>query len=555
MIREKIEKIAAIYTRVSTREQAEAGYSIEEQEKLIKAHCVENNIRAHKVYSDKGISGKSIKGRPGLISLLADAEAGKFNMVIVWKINRLSRKLKDTLEIVEKLSYYNVEMKSITEKMELNTPEGRLHLHIMSSLGEFERGQIAENVKMGMKARAKEGRWNGGSVLGYDLVKMTDSTRKRGENMLVINKEEAKVVRHIFDLYYNGKGYKAIANQVNKEGHKTKKGNHFSTTSIKDIVNNPLYAGMIRYDVRSNWATQRRKGINPDPILVEGIHEPIISREKFKSVQELVKTKSFKPNRTYAGGFPLTGILRCPVCNSGMVAGRVVSTRKSGEKHVLKYYYCGAWRSKGTGVCRSNSIRADDVEKYVFQKLNRLVTSDAFLKATLSKVNSKRKNMLRPAEENIKLIDKELQDLTKNRNQYFSLMEKKVIDENVLVQKLQEISDKIAKLNKEKEVQEKYLNVGEVQDIPYDLVKVTLLEFGELLKMTASVEEKKTLLHLLIEEIRLDDNRRPENVKIRFNKGLVDYINANGGLPKEGNPLSRFENLLSLSSYDFKATI
>lgn len=550
-----IEKVAAIYTRVSTREQAEAGYSIEEQEKILKAYCTENQISLFKVYSDKGISGKSIKGRPGVMELLVDAEQNKFNMILVWRLNRLSRKLKDTLEIVEKLSYNNVELKSITEKMELNTPEGRLHLHIMSSLGEFERGQIAENVKMGMKARAKEGRWNGGSILGYDLVDMPDSNRKRGENMLVINKKEGELIRHIFELYYNGKGYKAITNQVNKEGYHTKRGNFFAVTTIKEILLNPVYSGMIRYDLRSNWSTMRRKGLNPNPILVPGIHEAIISKEMFERVQELIKSKSGKPNKTFTGAYPLTGILRCPVCNAGMVAGRVVLKRKDGTKNVMRYYYCGAWRNKGTAVCRSNGVRADDVEMYVFQKLKRLVTSDAFLKATLLKVNNKRKNMLLPAEGNVKNIDKEMQDLVKHREQYFKLMEKRAIDENVLLQKLQEISDKIAKLETEKVTQQQYMTISEVQEIPYDLVKVTLSEFGELLNLTSTNEEKKTLLHLLIEEIKVGDHRRPESVMIKFNKILVDYINENGGLPKEGNPLLDFDRILSLSYYDFQINI
>ena len=551
----EIRKVAAIYTRVSTREQAIAGYSLEEQEKLLKAFCSENQMSLYNVYSDKGISGKSIKGRPGLMEMLADAELKKFDVVLLWKVNRLSRKLKDTLEIVEKFCYNNVELHSITEKIDLNSPEGRLHLHIMSSLGEFERGQIAENVKMGMDARAREGKWNGGKVLGYDLIEIPDSTRKTKEKLLTINNKEAELVRHIFELYYNGKGYKAIANQINKEGYQTKKGNYFSVVSIKDIVSNPLYSGIIRYDLRKNWASQRRKGINLDPIIVPGIHEPIISTEMFEKVQELIKSKGGKPNKTFVGSYPLTGILRCPVCNAGMVAGRVVSTRKDGTKNTIRYYYCGAWRNKGTAVCRSNGVRADDVENFVFQKLKRLVTSDAFLKVTLSKVNTQRRNLLLPAEDNAKKIEKELQDLVKNREQYFNLMEKKAIDENLLLRKLQEISEKIEKLENEKTTQEGYMTVGEIQEVPYELVKATLEEFGEMINLTSSNEEKKTLLHLLIEEIKIGNHRRPESVTIKFNKALVDFISANGGLPKEGNPLLRFDRILSLSVYDFKVNI
>lgn len=553
MLREKIK--VAIYIRVSTKEQAEEGYSIEEQEKRSKQECKEQGWPVYKVYSDRGISGKSIKGRPGLQAMLADAELGKFDIVLVWKLNRLSRKLKDTLEIIEKLSSNNVELKSITEKTEINTPEGRLHLHIMSSLGEFERGQISENVKMGMKARAKDGRWNGGIVLGYDLMDVPNSTKKRSDRMLVINPEEGTLVKKIFQMYYNGKGYKAIANQINKEGNRSKKGNPFSVNAIRDILMNPIYCGKIRYDVRSNWSAKRRKGTNPNPVLVPGIHEPIITEEMFDKVQELIKSKNGKPNKVFTGSYPLTGILRCPVCNSGMVAGRVSYTYKDGSKKLTRYYYCGAWRNQGTAVCRSNGIRADEVEKYVYVKLKRLLTSDPFLKATISKVNKKRQEVSVPAENNIRNIEKEIQTLTSNRDMYFKLMEKRAIDETLLLQKLQEIADKIALLEKNKLDLEKYLTIGDIPEVPFDLVKATLSEFGELLEATTSNEERKTLLHLLIEEIKVGNAKRPENVVVKFNKTLVDYITENGGLPAEGSPLLRYKNSLELQTYDFQVGI
>lgn len=120
---------------------------------------------------------------------------------------------------------------------------------------------------MGMNARAWDGKWNGGKVLGYDLVEIPDSNRKRKEQLLTINNKEAELVRHIFELYYNGKGYKNPCKlDPTKEGYHTKKGNYFSVVSIKDIVTNPLYSGMIRYDPKKEIGQAGED--NPDPILV-----------------------------------------------------------------------------------------------------------------------------------------------------------------------------------------------------------------------------------------------------------------------------------------------
>ena len=100
---------------------------------------------------------------------MQDANAGKFDLVIVWKLNRISRKLIDILNIVDTLDKNKIAFRSLTESFETETPAGKLQLNIMGAIGEFERETIAENVKVGLLARAREGRWNGGVVLGYTL--------------------------------------------------------------------------------------------------------------------------------------------------------------------------------------------------------------------------------------------------------------------------------------------------------------------------------------------------------------------------------------------------
>ena len=162
-------KRVAIYCRVSTVEQAEEGYSVDEQRRRCIEDCEKEGHEVFKVYEDRGISGKNITNRPGIKQLLEDATKNKFDLVVVWKLNRISRKLLDILNIVDLLNKHNIAFRSLTENFETETPSGKLQLNIMGAIGEFERETIAENVKMGLLARAREGRWNGGVVLGYTL--------------------------------------------------------------------------------------------------------------------------------------------------------------------------------------------------------------------------------------------------------------------------------------------------------------------------------------------------------------------------------------------------
>ena len=159
-------KIVAVYCRVSTTEQAEEGYSIEEQERLLIKYCEDNGYAVFKVYSDRGISGKSIKARPAMKEMLRDADDKKFDMVITWKINRIARNTLELLQIVDLLEKNNIAFKSYSENFETETPMGKFSLQMMGAVGELERGTIAQNVKMGMLAMAREGRWNGNVVIG-----------------------------------------------------------------------------------------------------------------------------------------------------------------------------------------------------------------------------------------------------------------------------------------------------------------------------------------------------------------------------------------------------
>ncbi|WP_346879905.1 recombinase family protein [Clostridium sp. UBA3061] len=138
---------------------------MEEQERLLRKFCEDNNYTIFKVYSDRGISGKSIKGRPALKEMLKDSEEKKFDIVITWKINRIARNTLELLQIVDLLEKNGIAFKSYFENFETETPMGKFSLQMMGVVGELERGTIAQNVKMGMLGRAREGCWSGNILL------------------------------------------------------------------------------------------------------------------------------------------------------------------------------------------------------------------------------------------------------------------------------------------------------------------------------------------------------------------------------------------------------
>ena len=536
---EKRRKLIAIYCRVSTEEQSENGYSIDEQERLLEEWCKKMGYVIYKCYSDRGISGKNIKDRPALKELLSDAKAGKFDMVISWKINRVSRKLEDVLKIVNILEKNNITFKSYSEPFETDTPAGRMQFQMMALIGEFERGTIAQNVKMGMIAKAKSGNWCGGRVLGYDLVpNNSPEEEKKGKNKLKINEKEAEIVRFIFNEYSKGKGYKAITNQINKLGYKTKKGNNFSVGSIRDILTNPVYIGEIRYNVRQNWSEKRRRNINPNPIRVKGKHEAIIDRELWDKVQLILESKKGKPSRIYDGEYPLTGILRCPKCGAGMVISRTTNTLADGSKKRIAYYCCGNWKNKGTSVCNSNTIRVDKANEYVFKKIEELVSNEAMIKAVVKNINKERKDKVKPAKRLLGDIDKELEKLDKRKRKIFEAYEDDILTKEEFQTRKNELNEKIRILEEEKKPLLNTISEEVSEEIPYEFIKDILMNFSKILNSSVSREQQKKLLHMIISEITMNESREIESIKLNINDKLVEYLVKEGGVPIKGIPSS-----------------
>ena len=546
----------AIYTRVSTVEQAVAGYSIDEQEKLLRDYCDKEGMEVVKCYSDRGISGKDIKHRPALKELLKDAEEKKFDMVISWKINRISRKLTDVLKIVEIFEKNNITYKSYTENFENKTAAGKMTFNMMAIIGEFERGTIAQNVKMGMCAKAKAGEWCGGIVLGYDLVPIGDAGgEKSKKTKLVINEKEAETIRIIFQETVNGKGYKAITSRLNSEGHRTKKDNFFSVGSIRDILTNPIYVGKVRYNVRQNWSEKRRRDINSNPIVVDGVHEAIIDMSTWEKVKVIMESKKGKPARIYDGEYPLTGLLRCPKCGAGMVITRTTNTLVDGTKRRIAYYACGNWKNKGISVCRSNSIRVEKANEYVFGKISELLSNEKMVKAIVNNVNKERVRKVNPTKKELEKLEKELEQLDKKKNKLFDAYEEEILSSEEFKKRKELLNKRTQEILEEKQPLLETLEDTVADEIPYDYLKSILANFSRILSESTSREQQKKLLHMLISEITINEQREIDSIKLKINDSLVNYMNKEEGVSITGTPSSFSLKNVGLSTIDLDIAI
>jgi len=266
----------AIYTRKSTEDGLEQDFnSLDAQREACAAYILSQTHEGwegtSELYDDGGFSGGSMD-RPGLKQLLQDVIAGKVDVIVVYKVDRLTRSLADFAKIVDILDEHNASFVSVTQSFNTTTSMGRLTLNVLLSFAQFEREVTGERIRDKIAASKKKGIWMGGPVpLGYEL----------GDRKLVVNKKEAETVRHLFRRYTQLQSVPQLVDELAAQGYRTKirpykdgrkiGGVVFRTGALSQLLKNPIYTGMVRHKDK----------------IYEGEHEAIIDQELFDEVQSV----------------------------------------------------------------------------------------------------------------------------------------------------------------------------------------------------------------------------------------------------------------------------
>ena len=343
-----MKKKCYIYIRVSTAMQVD-GYSLEAQKERLMKFAEFQEMEVVREYCDAGKSGKSITGRPEFQRMLQDVseERDGVAFILVFKLSRFGRNAADVLNSLQFIQDYGVNLICVEDGIDSSKDSGKLTITVLSAVAEIERENILVQTMEGRKQKAREGKWNGGQApFGYDL----DSRN----STLVVNKEEAEIVRIIYDKFvHTDMGADAICNYLNQRGYTKKKVrghelNYFARGLIMKILDNPVYTGKIAYGKN---VTEKVKGTRDeyrrvktdDYLLADGLHEAIVDEETWEAAREKRKRTGVKWNKTHSLEHEhiLSGLLKCPVCGAGM-AGTVRrrKNKKSGEYKDDFYYRC-----------------------------------------------------------------------------------------------------------------------------------------------------------------------------------------------------------------------
>lgn len=349
-------KKCALYVRVSTVGQAidDIGYSIPEQIERLTAYCTSRDWDIIEIYTDGGYSGADLD-RPAMEKLISDIKKKEFDTVLVYKLDRLSRSQKDTLYLIEDVFLpSNIDFVSLQETLDTATPFGRAMIGILSVFSQLERQTIALRTFDGRVGRAKRGLWHGGGPepIGYEYI----------DGILKIYEPEAQQVRQVYEMYAAGSTLEEISAAM--EGQETRHGDWRHSSTIGNVLDNPLYAGTIHF----------ADAYTPQS------HESIISEDldhEVKRRRKKAKEDKF-PQRDSA--HLLTGFIKCSKCGARYFPKK---------QHSGNIYYCCHSRAKVNKKmikdpsCKNENLLKETLEDKVIKELHKLSESPNLLEVLL----------------------------------------------------------------------------------------------------------------------------------------------------------------------------
>jgi len=502
---------AFIYCRVSTEEQStDDHYSLEYQEEKARSRVKEKGWQLIKVRKDVG-SGKD-SNREGYQELLSDIRSRSIDVVVVYKLDRLSRNVKDVYHFLDLIREHNVEFVSLTEGFDTTNAMGRAMLGIAAVFAQLTRETIVENTRNGLVQRAKRGKWNGSNLApyGYDYEKGTG---------LVANPAQAEVVRRIFHLFADRKmSASKIARLLNLEKVPTKTGAEWSVSLVTRLLKNPLVVGKVQYNGK----------------VYDGEHEPIVDVDLYEAAQERLKVHEKIHHRTLTSKFLLSGVARCAKC------GLLLQTRYKDRNQ--KLYVCrGNERVASDRACGGFAKSARILDWVVVQKIREVALSPEMQEMSVEEAKKLLGVELSPRQEERDRLVLELDRIASAFTKWADRLDRGLIDEEQfnlqnsrLIAKKKHIQERLHELDEDLARQDR-------AQADFEAVRAVLKDFDRLWE-AATLEERQEMVRLLVERIEVS----PDEMVLKFKFRPEERIPLPRGLRGKASPLygSSEEDLL-----------
>ena len=487
-------KIAGIYIRVSTEDQAREGFSLGEQEEKLLQLCNFKELEVYKVYKDAGISAKDMEHRPQFQQMIQDMKDGKINYIVAYKLDRITRSVRDLEELISVLEANNCYLLCDRDDVNTSTANGRFFVRMLTVLSQLEIEIVSERTKFGLNGAIKSGHIPGQRPFGY---------KSSEDKKMIIDESTRPYVEKIFDMYLEGKSFQQIANYFKENNIYPKKKWHDTTNQTR--IDKKIYRG--DYEQYKRIGKQE----NLEPIVYMNVVEPIISRAKWEECQK----QKERNQRTYTRDriYNFFKRLKCPSC------GLIMKCKGSGgTKRKYMYYTCEH--------CHVN-FNENYVEALLKNFIYDLLEYDMAVKKFFLPILEDKNNKI-----DTTTIDKEIRTLEKQRDRIKQAYIKGIVEMEDFKEDYKLIEDKLANLeNKKLEL----VNLETFNYSPHELLAERDLEREKMIRLDTlnsllkskwndmDKSEKQEFISKFIDTIEIKKDSKGNLIleKINFRSGFI----------------------------------
>ncbi len=467
----------ATYARISTDEERQPN-SLEAQAHRLAAFVdSQPGWRIERRYQDQ-FTGTVLE-RPALTRLLQDAKLGRFDLLLVYRVDRLARSIRGLAQIIDELAQAEIVFRSATEPFDTGTPAGRMMMQMLGVFAEFERALIVERIVAGQERKAARGGWCGGRrPYGYDITPDREHLQP--------NPGEAPLVPVIFDLYANRKlGSAAIAGWLNERGHRTREGRPWSRQSALTVIRNRSYLGQIHY--RGHW--------------YDAPHQPLIEPHLFERAQQILEQRSenVSTRRSNASDYLLTGKLRCGRCGQAYLG-----TAAHGRSQRYTYYTCFTRHRYGTKHCANDRLPADKLEEAVLARLRSVLADENLLSRAVDRAYERLLEQVPEHQDELAAVEAKLRETRAALERYFEAFERGSLPEDACSPRITELTEQTRALERRRaELAQAAEELEQPEKIGNDDLAALRAELEQALEH-GPLGQRKVIVQSLIDEITVD---------------------------------------------------
>ncbi|MBC7093696.1 recombinase family protein [Candidatus Bipolaricaulota bacterium] len=481
-----------LYARVSSHKQAEKDLSVGAQLRALRGFAHEKGWTVVGEFVDKAVSGRTAN-RPGFKEMLSAVRREKVDAVLVWKLDRLARDVEVAAATQAFLRRHGARLISLHESFD-DTPQGRLIAHTFEALAQFYSDNLAQDICRGIREVAlRRFYYHGHPPDGYKTISVRDGTTTRKK--LTPDEVRGPIPLRMFYMCLSGKGGREISNTLNAEGTFTRTGRPWTPQKIYAILKNPVYCGDLVL------GTSRHCSEFQQPLVIRNAHEPLVPRDVFDRVQEILRSRAKNPAapRWHGSPYLLSGLVRCGKCGAALCG----TAAKSGR---FRYYTCTRYYKEGKRSCPGTRVRKEKLEQFVLDKVTTVILAPENLARLVDLVNQELAESTERIDAELQRIDQEIAVIQARLARLFDALETGKLELEDLAPRIKDLRKSIEKLENRKEA---LLEAKGTQDVVV-VDKDTILAYARDLEKTlstGSLSERKTFLASLVKRIVVHQER------------------------------------------------